>query len=82
MNYMKQLSYHRLYSDLDYSLFRSDIPPEETIKMIQWIFNGYEKNITCQLKEAELSYESMLIAIDEFESFLEILKRIYYKQGV
>lgn len=78
-SYVKQLSYHRLYNNLDYSLFRSDTPPEETIKMIQWIFIGYEKDLTIKLKEAELSYENMLTSIDEFEIFLEMVKRIFYK---
>lgn len=44
-------AYDKLYSNLDYSLFRSDIPSEELMKMIQWVSDGYEKDITCKTKK-------------------------------
>lgn len=78
-NQAMQLSFHRLYSNLDYSLFRTDIPPEELMKMVQWIFDGYEKDLSMKLKKAKITYEGLLVSVDEYDTFLEMLKSIFYK---
>ncbi len=76
---MMQLAYNQLYANLDYSLFREDIPHGEAMKMIKWIFDGYEKELTNQLKDIDISYENVLPFLDEYEDFLEIIKRTFYK---
>lgn len=76
---MIQTAYSKLYDNLDYSLFREDLPPEQAMKMIKWIFDGYEKEFSIRLKEVNISYENVLPFVDEYESFLEMVRTIFYK---
>ncbi len=68
-----------LFQDIDYRLFRKDVDPERAIKLIQWVFAGFEQELKQQLKQLDVSegidYQPYF---DEFFAYLEMLKRAFY----
>lgn len=66
--------------NVDTSLFRQDISPDRIIKLISWSMEGYERELISKLKGkmiAEIEFEPYW---DEFHDFLDLLKKIYYRQ--
>lgn len=70
----------RLYKDVDYSLFRSDVDPTILMKMIRYTFDGYMKDIVEQIRVGKLSAETFEMFIDDYDVFLKELRKICYTQ--
>ena len=68
----------KLYEGIDYSLFRTDIPIEEILKMIQYIIDGYMKELIARMDVTKFSEEIFLSYLDEFNNFLISLKKVFY----
>ena len=79
MDKLKELSYTKLFENIDTSLFRKDIPSNMIIKLINWSLEGYEKELMAELKNKDLSAVDFGPYWDDFHEFLEILKKLYYK---
>ena len=70
-----------LYGDIDYSLFREDINPQNTVKYIKWIMDSYESDVTARVKSENLEYGSVDLAEEwkRFYAFTDDLRIIFYK---
>lgn len=76
---VKSLAYEKIFSNIDASLFRDDIPPDKIFKLINWAMEGIEKDIVNSLqgkKLAEIDYDPYW---NEFFDCLDLLKKILYK---
>lgn len=68
-----------LYRDIDDSLFRKDVDPKRAMKLIQWVFAGYEEELRHQFKLLDMTE-----AIDyqpyfnDFFAYLDVLKKVFY----
>ena len=71
-----------IYKDLDYSLFREDIDEERVIAYLQWLFDGYEKDITARFKNGSIDVTDDAEYTEEWEmfySFMDDLRHLFYK---
>lgn len=76
---MQQDGLTSLFSGIDLSKFREDIPADDVMKLISWSIEGYGKELLAKLDGqtfVELEVDSYW---QEFYAFLDVLKRIYYK---
>jgi len=66
-----------LYENIDYSLFREDIPPEQVLTYIKWLTERYEKELTDKIVAAgNVQGEN---AFHDYYAFLADLKKVFYK---
>lgn len=70
----------KLYENIDYSLFRSDIDVEKAFQLIQWSFEGYQNDLLNKLKRKNIALLNLDPYWDEFYEYLDIIKKAYYKQ--
>lgn len=71
-----------LTKNIDLSKFREDIEPEKAMKLIYWSIEGYRGDLTKQLKEIDFTQvvqEDLQPYYDEFYSYINTLKKVYYK---
>lgn len=78
---IRELGYSILFNNIDTSLFREDIAPDMVIKLIHWTLEGYENEIINRLKGKKLASINFDPYWDELYEYLDVLKKIYYKQG-
>lgn len=70
-----------LYRDVDTSLFRQDLPPEDVLRLICWTLDGYSAELTRRMagksmEEVDLEQENAA-----YQAFQEHLRSIYYRRG-
>src|SRR5690606_21509321 len=70
----------KIYSNLDYSMFRDDIDHEKAIKLVLWTFQGYEQELTNRLQDQDMSSINFEPYFDEFIDYLHIMKTCFYKK--
>lgn len=75
----RKLAYEKLFTNIDTSLFREDIDAEKTIKLIKWSMDGYTEEIINRLKGKQLSSTNFHPFWDEFNDYLAILRKVFYK---
>ncbi|REB08602.1 TetR/AcrR family transcriptional regulator [Sporosarcina sp. BI001-red] len=76
---MQQDGLTSLFSGIDTSKFRDDVPAEEVMKLISWSIEGYGKELLVKLDGQTFVELEMDSYIEEFYTFLSVLRRIYYK---
>jgi len=72
-----------LYDDLDYSLFREDIDPQNTVKYIKWLMDTYEADLMSRLKRGDLNAMNEDVLLNEWSryyTFVDDLRKIFYKK--
>ena len=65
--------------DIDTSLFREDIASDKVMQLLEYSLEGYQSSLISKFKTLTIKEESMIEHYKEFEDFLSILKKIYYK---
>ncbi len=71
-----------LRKNIDFSKFREDIPAEISFNFILWTMEGYRKELEARFKFENLTLltdEILQPYYDEFYTYLDALKKIYYK---
>ncbi len=76
----KNLADSKQLNNIDLSLFRDDVAPDLTLKLIQWSLEGYEKDLIARLKGQKLTMVDFDPYRDEFYDYLAVLKKIFYKR--
>lgn len=76
---LRSLGFSRIYSNIDKGLFRDDIDPDQIIKLINYTMTGYETELVNELKGKKLSSINYDPYWEEFNDFLELIRKIYYK---
>jgi AcrR family transcriptional regulator len=72
----------KLYDDVDYSLFRTDVDATILMKMIRFTFDGYMKEIMVKMQMDGLTAVTMEAFMVDYYIFLKEMKKIYYKKEV
>lgn len=68
----------RIYENIDWSKLQEDIEPEQAINILNWTMTGFAELQITKIK----SFEDIGIElINEWDSYKEILKRCFYKNG-
>lgn len=71
-----------LTKNIDLSKFREDIEAEKALKLIYWSIEGYREDLAKQLRAidfTQVAQEDLRPYYDEFYSYMNILKKVYYK---
>lgn len=79
---IRETQYRSRFSNIDTSLFRRDIPADRVIKLIQWTLDGYEQELNQTLRGRDLETIDVQFYWDDFVEHLDLLKRVYYREGV
>ncbi|WP_449354585.1 TetR/AcrR family transcriptional regulator [Virgibacillus natechei] len=72
--------YSLLYDNVDTSLFRDDVNVEKVYKLIRWSIEGYQNELMDYFKGQNISFIDLEPYWEEFDKYLEILKRSFYKK--
>ena len=70
----------RMLDHVDTSLFRDDLSPEYVLKITTWVMEGYQNELIAQVRDKDLSALDMKPYWKEFYAFLEVLRRVLYRQ--
>lgn len=70
----------RMLSDLNTSLFRTDITVEYAMKIATWAMEGYQSELQARLQGQDLSTLNMKPYWDEFSEFLQVLRILLYRK--
>ena len=72
-----------LYDDLDYTLFRRDMAPEQIIKYIHWMINAYEDDLIARFQTGEVGLGKEEAVAEEwrrFTAFLDDVRTLFYRR--
>src|SRR5690625_2571815 len=69
----------KLYENIDYSLFRSDIDVEKAFQLIRWSMEGYQNDLLTKLRGQNIASLNLDPYWDDFYEYLNILKITFYK---
>lgn len=69
-----------LFNNVDMERFREDIDHETAIKLVHWTINGYSQEMEQRMKIEGLDFEHLGEYFDDFEHYLEALRKLYYKE--
>ncbi|MDW0108755.1 TetR/AcrR family transcriptional regulator [Sporosarcina aquimarina] len=72
----------RMFNGIDTEKFREDVDSDEILKLIGWSIEGYSQELLAKLDGQNFAELELEPYWKEFYAFLEMLKRIYYKQEV
>ncbi len=70
----------KIFDNIDNSLFRDDISSDQVIKLIRWSIEGYQNELISEIQGKNLSEVIFEPYWDEFDDFLDTLKKIYYRE--
>lgn len=74
----RQLGFEKLYTNIDMSLFRKDIDSEMIFKLLHWIMEGYQQELMDSLQGKNLYAIDLEPYWQDFFSFLDLLKKLFY----
>ncbi|MCW3490669.1 TetR/AcrR family transcriptional regulator [Dethiobacter alkaliphilus] len=81
VNKLQAEGFAKLFTDIDTSLFRKDIPHEQILKLIQWSMDGYTNELLASLKDRNLTEVDFDPYWQDFFEFLQVLRKIYYENN-
>ena len=70
----------KVYAEIDYTKFRDDINKTQIISIINWIIDGYSNSEIANLKRDDLTEEKYRSWLKEIDEYMEILKKVFYKE--
>ena len=70
----------RLYANVDYSLFRTDVDTTLMMKMIRFTFDGYIQEVIGKMQMEELTADMLEALMDDYDVFLKGMETIYYRK--
>ena len=73
-------AYSKLFSNLDPSLFREDVPSQQVINLIRWSMDGYSEEIIKRLKGQNMAKVDFDPMWEEFYEYTALLRKVFYKQ--
>lgn len=76
---IRDLGYAKTFKNIDKSLFRQDIDPDEIIRLINLTMSGYENELINNLKGKKLSSIDYDPFWNDFDNLLDLLRKVYYK---
>ncbi|MGG0716992.1 TetR/AcrR family transcriptional regulator [Robertmurraya massiliosenegalensis] len=68
----------RIYENIDLSKFRPDVNPEKALHILNWTMRGFAE---AQMEKVETFENVGIELMDEWNGYMEILKRSFYKDG-
>ncbi len=79
---LRSISFDKLFTGIDKSLFRDDIDANKATNLIVWILNGLADALQQKVKDLrmeQIDYESL---IEESNAYFYIVEKCFYKEGL
>lgn len=70
----------KLYTGIDYSMFREDVDVDKVLKLIYWGLEGYAGEVQAQTGTGPISPELRNRWLQESDDYMDIIKKAFYKQ--
>lgn len=79
---LKEKAYKKMHlsTERNLHLFRKDIDGKKAHDLIQWMIKGYEASYLEKFKGKKLSKEQIEQMFDEFDEYLDIMRKIFYEK--
>lgn len=74
------LSYKQAYSNIDKSRFRDEIDHQTQMELITMTIQGYAQQVEMDVRINGIDWNNVEKYWDDFEFYLDALKKIYYKE--
>lgn len=74
------VGYDRLLGGLDETLFRDDVPAQQIRDLIIWATEGYGNRMASRLQDKNLSEIDTDALNGDFDTYLAVLRKCFYKQ--
>ncbi|MBA1334943.1 MAG: Transcriptional regulator, AcrR family [Firmicutes bacterium] len=71
--------YEKLFENIDVSKFKDGVDVKRAMKIIFWAIGGFGNEILEEVKELELSQVDYDGILSEFDAYLEMLRKCFYK---
>jgi len=72
----------KLYKNVNYTLFRTDVDPTLLMRMIRFTFDGYMKEVITKMQMGELTAATFKAFMIDHYAFLKEMEKIYYRKEV
>ncbi|MFP4698604.1 MAG: TetR/AcrR family transcriptional regulator [Eubacteriales bacterium] len=76
----KNNAYAKILADIDYSKFKEEYDPKHIIAIIFWVMDGFGHQVTSRLNNEQFSIDIYECWANEFDEYIEVLKKAYYKE--
>lgn len=76
---LQHIGYEKIYSNIDFSLFRDDIDHEKAFQIIRWSFDGYEEELTFRLRDKDIRTLDYDPYWEEFYEYVDTMRKGFYK---
>ncbi|WP_134339471.1 TetR/AcrR family transcriptional regulator [Filobacillus milosensis] len=76
---LREESYAKLYSNIDFSSFKDDIDVDKAFQLIQWSIDGYQNNLIHRHEGTDFSNLDFESLKEEFLDYIEVLRKAFYK---
>jgi len=70
----------KLYKNVNYNLFRTDVDATLLMRMIRFTFDGYMKEIIAKMQRIVLTSDTFSEFMDDHYAFLKEMEKIYYRK--
>ena len=70
-----------MFANIDTSLFRQDVPPEQIINLIRWAIDGWSSETIAALENQDLTDYDWDSTFAEFDELLSALRKILYRRA-
>lgn len=77
---IRHISFDKLFTGIDKSLFRDDIDPDKAVDLIIWVLNGLAEALQQKvnhLRMEQIDYEAL---IEESNAYFSTVKKCFYKE--
>ena len=79
INEYRKLFYDNFFNKIDLSPIKDDLPKDKVRKLIYWSLEGYQQDLVHKFKTGELTFMDTKIIENEFDAYLNLLKKVFYK---
>ena len=70
-----------MFANIDTSLFRQDVAPEQIINLIRWAIDGWSSETIAALENQDLTDYDWDSTFAEFDELLSALRKILYRRA-
>jgi AcrR family transcriptional regulator len=78
----KAMGYEKLFSKLDYSLFRDDMDPKLITNSIIWTLEGYSNLAADKIAQKGLDLNEVNLIFKDIDRYIGLLRKAFYKEEI
>lgn len=80
MDQFTESSLNQLFTGIDHSRFRDDLPEETMMDLIRWTLDGYAEQMQKLWQMGLINLDNLEPHYEAFHTHLAVMKKLYYKE--